>query len=142
VVRWTAPADGEAEISSTFRSIAERATTDVHVLHNGRTLHDGWVNLQGQGPRSDYRGVLRVNKGDTIDCAVGFGNGDYGADTTALAFTIKTGVGAPHDAAAVFSAARNPNGPWSYGQLAPAQNPTPLGWPYSTRAWLRKTLAP
>ena len=123
VVRWTAAAAAEVEVDVVFQSIAERATTDVHVLHNGRALHDGWINLQGRGPRSEYRGAVRVNAGDTIDCALGFGNGDYGADTTALTFKVKTGGGTWQDAAADFALARNPNGPWSYGQLPPGPKP-------------------
>ena len=38
VVRWTAPADERVAFAADFRSIAEAATTDLHVLHNGRPL--------------------------------------------------------------------------------------------------------
>ena len=46
VVRWTAPAAGDAEVAAAFTGLAERATTDVHVLHNGRPLFDGVLNLE------------------------------------------------------------------------------------------------
>jgi len=122
VVRWTAPAAGAAHFSATFTSIAERATTDVHVLHNGRALFDSHINLKGCGRESRFSKTLAVRKGDTLDCAVGYGNGDYGADTTALAVTIQA-AGQTHDAARDFSVKSNPNGVWSYGQLAPGPAP-------------------
>jgi len=123
VVRWTAPADERIEIAAALKSIAERATTDVHVLQNGRVLWDGYINLRSAGPEARYQGSLSVKKGDTIDCAVGYGNGDYGADTTALAVTIKTANGKVFDAARDFATDRNPNGLWSYGQLSPGPAP-------------------
>jgi hypothetical protein len=123
VVRWTAPADDRIDLRATFRSIAEKATTDVHVLHNHRALFDGLVNLGGAGRQSQGRAKLSVKKGDTIDCVVGFGNGDYGADTTALALVVKSAAGKTYDAAAGFSVQQNPNGVWSYGQLAPGTKP-------------------
>ena len=88
VVRWTAPAAGKAEFAAKFHSIAERATTDVHVLHNGKVLFDGFINVRGGGPEAKFASALAVQAGDTLDCAIGWGNGNYGADTTALAVTI------------------------------------------------------
>ncbi len=121
-VRWTAPADGRAEVSAVFTSIAEKATTDVHVLHNGRALFDGFINLNGQGMKQEYRGAAEVKAGDTLACAVGRGNGNYGADTTALAFAV-TAAGQTHDAARDCSVEKNPGGPWSCGQLKPGPKP-------------------
>jgi hypothetical protein len=123
VVRWTAAADDQVELAAAFRSIAERATTDVHVLHNGRALFNGFINLQGSGMESKFAKALRVRAGDTIDCVCGYGNGDYGADTTALSVTVKSSAGKTCDAATEFSSTRNPNGPWSYGQLRPSPAP-------------------
>lgn len=123
VVRWTAPAAGKADVAAAFKSIAEKATTDVHVLHNGRPVFDGRINVGGAGPEAAFRGTLDVRADDTIDCAVGFGNGDYGADTTALAITIRSADGKGYDGAADFSVRANPNGPWSYGRLAPGPAP-------------------
>ncbi|MBN2022068.1 MAG: hypothetical protein JW809_04680 [Pirellulales bacterium] len=123
VVRWTAPADDKIEISAAFASIAESATTDVHVLHNGRSLFDGRINLDGAGPRQEFAATVAVQAGDTIDCVCGRGNGDYGADTTAVALRVKSSDGKTHDAAADVSGVKNPNGPWSFGQLAPGDAP-------------------
>ncbi|MBN2506573.1 MAG: glycoside hydrolase family 2 [Verrucomicrobia bacterium] len=125
VVRWTAPADDTIRVTAHFQSIAERATTDVHVRHNARSLFDGLIHAGNAGPEARVDKPLAVRRGDTVDCAVGYGNGDYGADTTALAVTITTGAGKTFDAARDFSPARNPNGAWSYGQLAPGPEPKP-----------------
>jgi len=123
VVRWTAPAAGELTVSATFTTIAERATTDVHVLHNGRPLFQGFINVGEGGPEAQFQQAVRAEAGDTIDCVVGFGNGNYGADTTALAVAIKLPAEKTYDAAADFSIEHNPNGAWSYGQMAPAPAP-------------------
>jgi len=120
VVRWTCPAAGEHEVNATFTSIAGRATTDVHVLHNSRALHDGGINIGDRGNRSSFTGKLTMNAGDRLDFVVGFGNGHYGGDTTSLAATVRQPDGTLDDAAAKFTLQKNPNGPWSYGWLAPA----------------------
>ena len=122
VVRWTAPAAGRIEIAAAFKSIAERATTDVHVLHNAAAIFDAFINVKDGGPEAQFRGAAEGKAGDTIDCAVGYGNGNYGADTTALAVTLTAG-GKVSDAAADFSVKRNPSGPWSYGQFSPGPVP-------------------
>ena len=123
VVRWIAPADDKVELSTAFSSIAERATTDVHVLHNGKPLYDGLINVKDAGPKQSFNSSVEVKAGDTIDCVCGRGNNDYGADTTALAVTIKATGGKVFDAAADFSDKKNPNGPWTYGQMSPAAAP-------------------
>lgn len=122
-VRFTARAAGEVEVEALFTSIAERATTDVHVLHGARSLFDGFIHLQGGPGRAAFGRKLSVEVGDTIDCVVGFGNGFYGADSTGLAFRITGADGTVHDAAADFSVESNPNGVWSYGRLAPGGTP-------------------
>jgi hypothetical protein len=121
-VRWTAPEEDKVDFSAVFASIAERATTDVHVLHNGRPLFEAGINVRDSGPTQEFHQQIAVRAGDTLDCVCGFGNGNYGADTTALAITIKTAAGKTHDAAADFSKQQNPNGVWSYGQLRPGPN--------------------
>lgn len=123
VVRWTAPSEEKVEFSAAFKSIAERATTDVHTLHNGRALFDGLINVKDGGSLTQFQGSVAVKGGDTIDCAVGYGNGNYGADTTALDVIIKSSGGKVYNAVADFSVRNNPNGPWSYGQLASGATP-------------------
>ncbi len=132
VLRWTAPAAGDVDIDAEFASIAERATTDVHVLRNREPLFNGLINIGDGGPRARFRGSCAVRAGDTLDFAVGFGNGDYGADTTALAVRITAAGGATHDAAADFDVTRNPCGPWSYGMCAPGATVDPATFaPYT-----------
>ncbi|OHB80786.1 MAG: hypothetical protein A2V98_26465 [Planctomycetes bacterium RBG_16_64_12] len=119
VVRWTAPVAGEVQVTAAFTGLAERATTDVHVLHNGRSLFGGLLNLNDSPNEARFSKTLSVAARDTIDCVVGSGNANYGADTTGLAVTIKSGE-KTYDATAEFSTEANPNGVWSYGQMAPA----------------------
>ncbi len=125
VVRWTAPAGDKVQVEARFSSIAERATTDVHVLHNDTVLFDGEIHVGRGGPEAHYAGRVAVKAGDTIDCAVGYGNGNYGADTTSLDVVIQTASGKTYRAASEFSPTQNPNGPWSYGQLKPGPRPRP-----------------
>lgn len=123
VVRWTAPGDDRVEFSARFQSIAEAATTDLHVLHNGHSLFDRVINLQGQGPDATFAATIEVKAGDTLDSVCGYGNMNYGADTTALAVKVKSVSGRLWDLGADFSSERNPSGAWSYGMLRPADKP-------------------
>jgi hypothetical protein len=123
VVRWTAPADGKYSLSAKFISIAEKATTDVHVLHNGKPLFDSLLNLEGHGMQAPFAADVSVQAGDKIDFAVGWGNGHYGADSTGIEISIKSADGKTYHAAREFSVEQNPNGVWSYGQLKPGAAP-------------------
>lgn len=123
VVRWTAPADGQITLTAGFRSIAEAATTDLHVLHNGNSLFDSAINLGGQGPEAACSATLTVKAGDTVDCVCGWGNRNYGADTTALAVALKSASGTVWDAARDFAVQANPNRVWSYGTLRSGDQP-------------------
>ncbi|HOZ48050.1 MAG TPA: glycoside hydrolase family 2 TIM barrel-domain containing protein [Candidatus Hydrogenedentes bacterium] len=123
VARWTAPDDDTIDFSAVYKTIAEHATTSIHVLHNGEVLFESLINLEGQGPECHYTASLDVHAGDTIDSVCGWGNGDYGADTTALAITITSASGKAWNADQDFSIEQNPNGAWSYGLLAPAEKP-------------------
>jgi len=121
-VRWTAPAAGAVDVIATFTGLAERATTDVHVLHRGRALFDGLLNLSGAANEARFHKTVSVAAGETIDCVVGWGNGSHGGDTTGLTFTLKT-ADKLHDATAQFSAKNNPHGAWSYGTMRPGAAP-------------------
>ena len=123
VVRWTAPANEKVEFSAVFKSIAQRATTSVHVMHNGQPLFDSLINLESNGPECQYSASIDVNAGDTLDCACGWGNGDYGADTTALTIVVKNAAGKVWTADKDFAITQNPNSAWSYGLLKPGDRP-------------------
>lgn len=122
-VRWTAPQSGTVEIGCTFTGLAERATTDVHVLHKGRPLFDASLNMDGHPNAAAFAQKIEVLKGDTLDFAVGTGNGNYGGDTTGLKLTVRT-ADTTHDAAAAFSDAVNPNNVWTYGKMETLTAPT------------------
>ncbi len=122
-VRWTCPEAGEYGLDAVFTGIAGGATTDTHVLHNGNSLYDGFINLNARPNSSGVARKLVLAKGDTLDFVLGFGNGHYGGDSTALAATIRPATGKMRDAAAEFSLKANPNGDWAYGVLPPGPVP-------------------
>jgi alpha-galactosidase len=123
VVRFTAAESGEHSVRATFLAIDQKTTTDVHVLHGGRPLFDGLINLGGQGRQTAYDGKVTTTKGDTLDFVVGWGNGNYICDSTGLEVRIQAPSGKTLDAAKEFDAQRNPHGPWSYGYLKPGRTP-------------------
>jgi hypothetical protein len=123
VVRWTVPETGNYEIKARFFGPDNRPTTDVHVLHNGRAIFEGSLNLRNSTNSVSYKGNLLAGKGDTIDFVVGVGNGNYGGDTTGLEAAVLSTEGEVRDAAVDFSTTGNPNGAWSYGYLAPGPKP-------------------
>jgi hypothetical protein len=123
VVRWTAPSDGKYSISAQFGSIAEKATTDVHVLHSGKPIFDSLINLEGQGMQSPFAADVSVKAGDTIDFAVGRGNGNYGGDSTGVEISVGSAGGKTYDAAREFSVEQNPSGVWTYGRFKAGVSP-------------------
>ena len=122
VARWTAPAADRYAIAATFTGLA-KATTDVHILHNGRPKFDVLLNVAGSPNTTTHTGELALSKGDTLDFVVGWGNGSYGSDSTALTATIKFSDGRTSDLAANFPREKNPAGPWLCGWLAPGEKP-------------------
>jgi hypothetical protein len=122
-VRWTAPDAGDYEVAARFFGPDNRPTTEVHVLHNGRALFDGWLNLHERGNTAAWKTNLAISRADRVDFVVGVGNGNYGGDTTGLEASLSRSDGQRYDAASAFSRAGNPNGPWSYGCLAPGARP-------------------
>ena len=118
VVRWTAPKNGEYRVSSTFKGIDEHTTTDVHVLHEGTSIFDAYINLHGQGKRAEFNSALNLKRGESVDFVVGYGNGDYSYDSTGVQADITDPDGKTHSAAGEFDG----NG-WSYGYLVPGSKP-------------------
>ena len=102
-----------------------KATTDVHLLHNGRAPFTSQLNIGGSPNTATHKSEMALAKGDTIDFVVGWGNGNYGSDSTALTTTIKSAAGRKFDLAADFPRDKNPAGPWSCGWLAPGDKPDP-----------------
>jgi hypothetical protein len=122
VVRWTAPTADRCSIAATFAGLF-RATTDVHLFHNGRPLFAAQLNIGGNPNTATHQSEVALAQGDTIDFVVGWGNGNYGSDSTALTATIKSATGRAFDLAADFPRENNPAGPWSCGWLAPGAKP-------------------
>ncbi|WP_226586850.1 PEP-CTERM sorting domain-containing protein [Microseira wollei] len=92
IVRWTAPEDGTYSLATKFAGadFVGPTTTDVHVLHNGISLFNDLVNGFGASSAKLFTNTLFVNAGDTIDFAVGYGNGNFYSDSTSLAATISS----------------------------------------------------
>lgn len=123
VVRWTAPEAGGVTVEAGFSGPENKPTTDVHVLHNGRAVFDGWLNLRESGNAVSHTGRLDVARGDTVDFVVGAGNGNYGGDTTGLEAVIRRSDGKVFDAAVGFVPDKQPGRVWTYGWLAPGAGP-------------------
>jgi len=83
VVRFTAPAFGQYDLTSSFnmRSGGGSAFTSVHVRFNGNNLFDSAV--LGFNAQQDYNNTLLMMAGEYLDFIVG-PNGNYGGDTTEL----------------------------------------------------------
>ncbi|MGA2496962.1 MAG: sugar-binding domain-containing protein [Tepidisphaeraceae bacterium] len=122
VVRWTAPAAGRYSYAARFAGLF-RATTDTHILHNGRPRFDALLNLQGRPNTATHQDELELAAGDKLDFVVGWGDGSYGSDSTALTVSIKSAEGRTFDLAADFPRDKNPGGSWSCGWLVPAAKP-------------------
>jgi hypothetical protein len=59
-----------------------QTTTDVSLLHNGKTVFAGYINLRGSAGGTSLLEELSVRRGDTLDFVVGYGNGNYFNDNT------------------------------------------------------------
>jgi len=132
VVRWTAPSAGEYSLSVIFTEMLPAVKADVQVLHNGKPLYIGYINLNGFSGSTSWLKSLSVQDGDIIDFVVGPGlneRGDitrllpYKGDITKVIAVIKSRDGKVFDAAADFSCTNNPNGVWSYGYLTLGTGP-------------------
>ena len=89
VVRWTAPRAGEVRITGRFTGLsgyqgAPPTTTDVRVMVNGNESFLKLLNQQGQGNQAAFDVKAEVPAGGVVEFMVGFGNGNYGYDSTGL----------------------------------------------------------
>ena len=96
ILRFTAPATGAFSFSSSFSGVdSDPTTTDVHVLLNGVAVANGDININGGGNTATLASpFVSLTKGDTLDFAVGYGNGAYFNDSTGL-YAAVTNLGAP-----------------------------------------------
>jgi len=89
IARWTAPIAGTYRVEATFVGLsglngAPVTTTDVHVQQNGSDILSGAVNINGSGNSYSDAAIVTVAPRDTIDLAVGYGNGTYLYDSTGV----------------------------------------------------------
>jgi hypothetical protein len=87
VLRWTAPLAGQFTLYVKFTGVSgyngsQLTTTDVTVLQNGKKLYAGYLNLNSFGNTASFTQAVKVNAGETVDFIVGYGNGNYGYDST------------------------------------------------------------
>ena len=91
ILRFTAPSDGIFDVLGGFTSQdSSGATTDVHVLHNGASVFDGPI-----GEFLQFSETFAGAAGDTIDFAVGYGNGRFSSDSTGLDATVRMSTNEP-----------------------------------------------
>jgi len=89
LLRWTAPNTGKFLVDSVFMGIDTiGVSSDVHVVLNGTSIYDGYVNSYGDSSKQHFSDTLTLAAGDTIDFAVGAGGNGYIADSTATAVSI------------------------------------------------------
>jgi len=122
-VRFAAPEAGEFALQAKFLAIDQSTTTDVFILHRGKSVFDGRIRAGGQGKATSFHGKLAAAKGETLDFVVGWGNGTYICDSTGLEIRLIAPSGKTYDAAKDFHPTQNSNGPWWYGYLAPGPAP-------------------
>ena len=93
IVRWIAPEAATYSLATMFTGLDHvgPTTTDVHVLHNNIWLFSNLINGFGASSAKSFTTDVKVEVGDTIDFAVGYGsNQTYLYDSTGLDATIST----------------------------------------------------
>jgi hypothetical protein len=122
VLRFTAPADGEYQVSARFKGIAGPpaggpVTTGAgYVLARGQTVFSDKINCEGRPNEASFKGRLTLKKGEVIDAVSGSGNATFNSDTMRLDLLVTGPDGMVHDATKDWSITnKNPNGVWVYG---------------------------
>ena len=87
--RFTAPTAAAYAIAFDFQGAdVVGTTTDVHIYSNGGDLFSAAINGFGDATRRSFAGTVYMNAGQTLDIAVGYGNGALWYDSTAVRGTI------------------------------------------------------
>ncbi|MBI3201487.1 MAG: hypothetical protein HYZ29_08090 [Myxococcales bacterium] len=86
VVRWTATTGGHYRLNGAFTGISTAwpTTTDVAVLRGGTSIFAGGININGLGASAPFDLTVSLAAGESVDWVVGYGNGSYYYDSTAL----------------------------------------------------------
>ena len=95
IVRWTAPESGNFNLSGNYIGMdTSGTTTDVHVLFNGVTIFDDFINGFSDTALISLDTLLQA--GDLLDFAVGFGsNSNFFSDYTGLDVQISRNIPEP-----------------------------------------------
>jgi hypothetical protein len=100
IVRFVAPASGTYELTARYEGIHYGlSSTDVHVLHNAKSLFQADIEgyggdpafheAQGSSPAASYATRIELQANDIITFAVGYGkNKTHFCDTTGLSARI------------------------------------------------------
>jgi hypothetical protein len=95
IIRWTAPADGVADLDAVFNSINTGSKT-VHVYHNATPLYESFVaGTVGSFLTASHSESLDVLAGDVLFVAVGRDTDNFFSDATRVGFTIDFTVPEP-----------------------------------------------
>jgi hypothetical protein len=100
LIRFVAPAKGTYQLTVRFEGIHfGLSSTDVHVLHNAKSLFDAEIQgyggdpkfhkVEGAHPVAEYTDKIQLEKNDMITFACGYGiNETHYGDTTGLTARI------------------------------------------------------
>lgn len=100
LIRFVAPTTGTYQFTVRFEGIHfGLSSTDVHVLHNAKSVFDAEIQgyggdpkfhkVEGVNPIAEYEGKIQLEKTDTITFACGYGkNQTHFSDTTGLTARI------------------------------------------------------
>src|SRR4051812_2483175 len=93
VARWSPGHSGAFQVHALFSGLGGHnglpsTTSDVHIRRGAADLSSGKINLDGAGNTFLYDQRIPVGVGDTIDFAVGAGNGEAGHDGTGVDIEI------------------------------------------------------
>ncbi len=117
-VRWTADKTDEYDIKALFKSACQGTTADVYVLQDGKIICQDAVNLNGRGSEVGYNGKLKVEKGQSLDFAVGYGSDKYETDLIDLLADISSADSqTTYNPARQFSKQDNSGDLWQYGYI-------------------------
>jgi hypothetical protein len=101
VLRFVVPTTGSYNLNGIFTGRdSATTTTDVSVFLNlgvGSPLFAGDINVTG-GNTASFNVTQSFTAGDTVDFAVGYGNGSYTNDSTGLKLAVTPVTSAPEPA--------------------------------------------
>ncbi|MBQ2683860.1 MAG: hypothetical protein IJG02_08290 [Thermoguttaceae bacterium] len=122
--RFTAPTEGNYTVAARFfGTFLGGTTTSIDLFQGDKKIWSGDINLASGSNEAAYDGELRLAAGEVFSVVVGIGNENGGGDTTAVDLKITAPDGHFYDVMADCQFETNPCGVWSYGYLAPGDQP-------------------